>query len=872
MPDAESAVEDGNNSDVKPQGSRSSSANHNADNRDGSSGSAAHEAGSKPPPRKRRRIVISCTECHRRKQKCDRKLPCTNCTSRGKESSCRYETGTPLAKDQDRNKTANGNHINTGPEQGSPAENMPMKAADFGYAQSGASTLGFLQKIEGASGQPLTGITTETQEADHFASRERYKSLIRHLPARMFVEQLISIYFKEFNTMYYALDEVVFNEQVTAWYNLPYNVLSTAGPQAIEPALRSLPALVFQVLATALLAIPTEADETFSSLKYAGNMTFEDIAIEYSETGMALLSLLGKRQMTMSTVLAGWMRAGFLKYTGQVTEAWHQVGTAVRDAQEIGLHRDNFDPIPNPNDSTEKSLEAMWEAEHRRRLWMILVVWDLHTGAVLGRPTSVDYRPLKRSLPIDAQIPKDRRKTPIYPRGEDDPPTPLTRALWTFEIMKPLREILDLEKEGPFPKDFSKVERIHQDLLDLQARMPAALRLDNPDTRYDDLPECWWLQMMRPTLPQTLSFNFMALHRPYIFTRASSRYEALKASLAMLEAQRYQFAALSPHQYKTFSLFFGTFDAIVMVASIYILFPKEHPELLSSALQHFQWGVLRFETMAARNRLAHAALSVLNAIYIRLKKAMGHGFLDGTCPASFTCPQNDPELQAICARMNRSKTSEMGNTPASSSVAASEPTTAPSVSNGSSYQSNHPSVPSTTGSVSTASGHYPASSDFAAAAAATSNMANTDPALFSQQDSGSAAAAAAAAASSEWPFPTDFDFSSLPPMYPMGDVAYNDLQGFRDDGSGVGGAGGPLPGIAGGVAGAGGHGGCGMWGTASTSTGTNAMDGVAGNEEAVAAAAAMAGMGAGADEVPWQFGGDFGNDTIWNLLNQFPPY
>ncbi|KAK8107528.1 fungal specific transcription factor domain-containing protein [Apiospora kogelbergensis] len=852
MPDAESAYEDGNTSDVKPQGSRSSSAN-NADKHDSSNGSAANEAGSKPPPRKRRRIVISCTECHRRKQRCDRKLPCTNCTSRGKESSCRYETGTPLTKDQDHNKAANGssNNTNTGPKPGSPAENMPMKAADFGYAQNGTSTLGFLQKIEGASGQPLTGITTETQEVDHFASRERYKSLIRHLPARMFVEQLISIYFKEFNTMYYALDEVMFNEQVTAWYNLPYNVLSTAGPQAIEPSLRSLPALVFQVLATALLAIPTEADETFSSLKYAGNMTFEDIAIEYSETGMALLSLLGKRQMTMSTVLAGWMRAGFLKYTGQVTEAWHQVGTAVRDAQEIGLHRDQFDPIPNPNDSAEKNLEAMWEAEHRRRLWMILVVWDLHTGAVLGH----------------AKIPKDRRKTPIYPRAEDDPPTPLTRALWTFEIMKPLREILDLEKEGPFPKDFSKVEKIHQDLLDLQARIPASLRLDNPDTRYDDLPDCWWLSMMRPTLPQTLSFNFMALHRPYIFTRASSRYEALKASLAMLEAQRYQFAALSPHQYKTFSLFFGTFDAIVMVASIYILFPKEHPELLRSAMQHFQWGVQRFETMAARNRLAHAALSVLNAIYIRLKKAMGHGFLDGTCPASFTCPQNDPELQAICARMNRSNTSEIGNTPASSSVAASEPTTAPSVSNSSSYQSNHPSVPSTAGSCSTTSGNYPPSSDYTAATVATTcSMANTDPALFSQPDN-------SAAASADWPFPTDFDFSSLPPMYPMGDVAYNDLQGFRDDGSGVGGAGGPLPGIStGGGPGAHGHGG-GMWGhTASSAT---AMDGVTSggsNEAAVAAAAAMAGMSGGADEVSWQFGGDFGNDTIWNLLNQFPPY
>lgn len=105
----------------------------------------------------------------------------------------------------------------------------------------------------------------------------------------------------------------------------------------------------------------------------------------------------------------------------------------------------------------------------------------------------------------------------------------------------------------------------------------------------------------------------------------------------------------------------------------------------------------------------------------------------------------------------------------------------------------------------------------------------------------------------------------------MGDVAYNDLQGFRDDGSGVGGAGGPLPGITAGGHGGHGHGG-GMWGhTASNAT---AMDGVTsgGSNETAAAVAAMAGMGAGADEVPWQFGGDFGNDTIWNLLNQFPPY
>lgn len=76
-------------------------------------------------------------------------------------------------------------------------------------------------------------------------------------------------------------------------------------------------------------------------------------------------------------------------------------------------------------------------------------------------------------------------------------------------------------------------------------------RKENPDTRYDDLPECFWIPLVRQQLHPLVWFNFMALHRPYVFTRAHSRKEALKASLKMLEAQRDNFANLSPRHYKT---------------------------------------------------------------------------------------------------------------------------------------------------------------------------------------------------------------------------------------------------------------------------------------------------------------------------------
>lgn len=333
------------------------------------------------------------------------------------------------------------------------------------------------------------------------------------------------------------------------WFSLPFHVLNTEGPQALPPDLRAFPALVFQVIATALLNLPPGPDPTFDSLKYAGSMTFEDLALDYSESGVAIISLLGKRQVSHTAVVSGFARASFLKYSGLVTEAWHAIGSAVRDAQECGLHRDSLDPKPR-SDKLEDVLENQWEIQRRRKTWILLMSWDIHTAIVLGRPSSIDTT-VTYTRPIDAPDPKDPSKTPVTQRSESDPPSRMTRTLWMFENTMALRDIMELEKEGPCPKDFSKVDKIHQRLVEFEAKTPAFFRTENPDTRYDDLPECFWVPMIRGTFPLQLAFNMMALHRPYVFTRPYSRREALKASFNVLEAQREHFASIGPKQYKT---------------------------------------------------------------------------------------------------------------------------------------------------------------------------------------------------------------------------------------------------------------------------------------------------------------------------------
>ena len=377
-------------------------------------------------------------------------------------------------------------------------DSIPTKVANFGYSRTGASTLGFLQKIEGAdSGLSLAGLNPDPGHGESFNTRERYKSLVRQLPARTYIDKLVNLYFENFNWQYYALDRDVYDKQLAEWYRLPFNLL-TSGPQALPPDLRAFPAMLFQTLASALLVLPVGSDSTFDSLKYAGGMTFEDLAMDYSESGVAILSLLGKRQMSVTTVLAGFLRAAFLKYTALVTEAWHAIGAAIRDAQEIGLHRDSLDPKPKSDDA-EAVLENQWEIERRRRIWMILVGWDIHTGVVLGRPVS-ETGMARITLPVDCPVPKDRSKTPVFPRAEDDPPTPLTRAIWAYHIMVPLRAIVEMEKEGAWPKNFAKVDALHQTLLDLEAQTPSYFRLENPDTRFDYLPD-WYVQFLSFTRP-----------------------------------------------------------------------------------------------------------------------------------------------------------------------------------------------------------------------------------------------------------------------------------------------------------------------------------------------------------------------------------
>jgi len=363
----------------------------------------------------------------------------------------------------------------------------------FGFAKPNGNnntTLGIFRKIWSHDKDPHSFLSKFTLTAiDNSGIREKYKSLIRQLPSKLIVENLVGTFFREVNHQYYPLDEGIFRDHLKDWNSLSFSTLNNA-PLELSGDMQFFPALLFQCLALALQFQPLEYDPSLDSLKYAVDMSFDDVASDYSQSGISIMALLGKRHATLITVQAGFLRTAFLKNYGMVPESWHSLSQTIRDAQEIGLQRSMIE-CGKPNGKPEDLLENRWLDQLRRRVWLILSWWDIDMAMLLGRPTTIDRRDEKPPFPIDAPIPKNRREVAPAPRTESDPPTPLSTLLWTSELSAPLWDISILEKEDPHQNNFAKVEKMHILINQISLYCPPYFRAHNPDTTFDDHPDCY---------------------------------------------------------------------------------------------------------------------------------------------------------------------------------------------------------------------------------------------------------------------------------------------------------------------------------------------------------------------------------------------
>lgn len=560
---------------------------------------------SRPPPKKRRRAVISCVECHRRKQKCDRELPCANCKFRNKETACRYESAVP--------------NLRTSTRSISPVTSIP--SSDGGPNRLPAAARRLSKSVESRDelDPKLPALNLQVDPRCSRELREKYKSLIRHLPAKSYVDQLVSVYFKEVNWHYHVIEEDEFLRMVNSWSQIPFEVFQKTGPLDLSPDMRVFPALLFQILATVLLVVPDEPRGPFESLKYVGTMSLRDLAVDYSESGTALLSLVGSTHVTITTVQAGMIRAMLSAYLADILGSWNALGETITHARKIGMHDDLLDPKP-PSAKLQDILRTEWLIQQRRCLYMMMQMWDTHFSLILGKPPFINPRDRRPSLPVDAIPPKDKSTCAVVLRTDGfDPPTPLARSLWLFRLAAPLRDAEFSENADAKVADAAMAEAVGRKMLETVQQIPPYFRLESTDWRWDSHPDCPWLTASRFCLEQFIQFNVMVLHRSYILSQSTSRTEALRAAIKLLSCQQMSYQGTGTDSWKNFLLFFGSFDALILISMVYTLYPRENSWLYEEAKPQFDWTMKRYRAMQSVNPLATPAMTAIESCFKRMK-------------------------------------------------------------------------------------------------------------------------------------------------------------------------------------------------------------------------------------------------------------
>ncbi|KAG8761465.1 hypothetical protein FRC14_003878 [Serendipita sp. 396] len=487
---------------------------------------------------KRARVSYSCSECHRRKQKCDRQIPCGHCVARKVPELCKgYTPGKSendlhlrIARLERIIEQALPNYAHdTFSDHGSPSPHQEGRsrasspgdpATKGGSLHSGGtyfgnSALGSLSSmpiLEQLQNGGLPPALDEPSPSDNLKSLvqecgvapHKLPELVQELPPKALCEVLIDYYFTSINYTRYPIDEVGFRAA--------FESVCVNGHRVQPDDVRFLP-LLFVVLAIAARLAPEtilgdERARRLNSLRY------------YWSSRRSLLIAAAIQSDSLELVLARLLSARFLTFDRRITECWSQLGAAVRTAQALGLHRDGVLLGLNP-----------YQTEYRRRVWSYLYHADRTHALLMGRPHAIQDEYTSTQAPMNAD---DTNNGP--PR-----PVPLTQPTpWTFLVLRhSLATII-----GHIVHHFQRV-RTHShynDVIHLDEELQRFMRTLPPhyaveaDTSLDESHP--YIPVHRFIIITEVFFVRISLHRPYLLRRLSSDRYALSRRACFESAQQ----------------------------------------------------------------------------------------------------------------------------------------------------------------------------------------------------------------------------------------------------------------------------------------------------------------------------------------------
>lgn len=541
------------------------------------SGSGAREASRSRGGIKRQRVHFSCTECHRRKQKCNRETPCQHCIARKIPERCKtFQPGEDpndlstrvsrlervmsdnfdrmfsmlCSAEQKTDVKANG--VASWRNQAQVAHGGPPRST------AGATATGEGDQAEGSeAGDEVVLLSGDRRPDDGLFCvgnmTARVNSLISDSMDRKtgkMADPLILTDPMQHIESAAQLDAVMFDYGAT--HSISQVLMASLPPRTVCDALiehffehnnwlrqplsrnrfmksydafwksgASLNVNSINVYATFMLTA------AIGALTYRGHLQVSDDPrvihltakrLFFAARQSLLISVMLGRE-DIQQVVAFHLASRYLFLDRRISEAWSCVASAVKTAHSIGLHRDGS-MLNLPQE----------ECEARRRIWSIIYFADRILSMNLGRPSAIDDDVVDTHLISDeddvGEFAEYVKPLPGAKIPDGEPPRFLTHTLMRHKLAKIMGKAIMIYQNVQVPAHYSDVVAIDHDLEALHRTFPDHLRSEFDakgqlhhvnqawDSVYEFVPVHRYLQQAE------LLFARMSLHRPYLIRPA----------------------------------------------------------------------------------------------------------------------------------------------------------------------------------------------------------------------------------------------------------------------------------------------------------------------------------------------------------------
>ncbi|KAK0384409.1 hypothetical protein NLU13_8496 [Sarocladium strictum] len=537
----------------------------------------------------------ACTECARRKQKCNREWPCNHCKKRKVGNQCRYNHDSPpvtsrsatAAPPQDTKRKRDLSE-----EDGAAVDGTVDDAVDYGgegFEALGYSTVHLFARL---STRDETTVK-KTASKELFKAAETCPQLARALqllPPRPHTDSLVQNFLNNVNYHYYIIYAPNFLEEYQAWWK---------DRVAHRPLSIQWTCLLLMICACSCQYTDAELQKRLEEDLSESVQTLTD---RYHNAGRELYTVISVGHSHLLNVQALLHSCYWYKGEVRFIECWHVLASAIREAQELGIHQESH-----------AGAMSEFEREMRRRIWCILDTWDWQISALLGRPLIIDRSDCDIGLPSLSL--------------EDYNPSPLLHMKLQSQLIGKMSKAFTLPKYVVTAEDVKKCQQMIETWI---ASFPKCYDYENPDRSQDDKQP--WMKLHRHYLHTMGTSMILGPIRPFLAKNMSRqsppeelqiRRDGIKYCLKLMESLYGFFGHVYPRDSKFHFVIFCVFDTASVICSTIIHDEDDSAPRKDELLEAIDGALGMLKQLTDVTANAKTSYQVLERIAVRARAAAG---------------------------------------------------------------------------------------------------------------------------------------------------------------------------------------------------------------------------------------------------------